>query len=307
MASVLVNEGSLSAIAGAIRGKLDVDTLFKPSQMASAIESIETGGSEFTAEDIGKVVTGSGGVYALSQQTSRSVTENGTYDTTLNNEVTVSVSGGGGGGSLGFDILLLGATGVLEHSSASNIRASACMYNAGVTGISFPACKVVETGAFSACRNLSFASLPICSDVQSRAFNACSALTDVNLPEVVTLGNSAFASCTSISHVSLSKVEDVGDTAFFNCTSLSQISLPAVTAIGNSAFAGCSKLMSLYILGDSVCTLGGTSVFANTPMSRSTYTGSFGSIFVPSSLYEAYISASRWSTYSARIASYTEA
>lgn len=46
---------------------------------------------EFTAADEGKVVENG----ALVAQTSLTVTENGTYDTTANNEVVVNVSGGG--------------------------------------------------------------------------------------------------------------------------------------------------------------------------------------------------------------------
>lgn len=46
---------------------------------------------EFTAADEGKVVENG----ALVAQTSLAVTENGTYDTTTNNEVVVNVSGGG--------------------------------------------------------------------------------------------------------------------------------------------------------------------------------------------------------------------
>lgn len=98
MATVTVNDASLSAIADAIREKLDVETTYLPSQMAAAIESIETGGTDLTSEDEGKVVVESSGEYVLAAQTSRSISQNGTYDTTTNNEVVVSVSGGGGGG-----------------------------------------------------------------------------------------------------------------------------------------------------------------------------------------------------------------
>ncbi|MBP5479784.1 MAG: hypothetical protein J6Y15_10540, partial [Bacteroidaceae bacterium] len=41
----------------------------------------------YGAADVGKVVTESSGEYALTPQTSQSITANGTYDTTLNNEV----------------------------------------------------------------------------------------------------------------------------------------------------------------------------------------------------------------------------
>lgn len=45
MANVFVNEDSLSDIADAIRSKLNVQTTYKPGEMAAAIESISGGGS----------------------------------------------------------------------------------------------------------------------------------------------------------------------------------------------------------------------------------------------------------------------
>jgi hypothetical protein len=50
--------------------------------------------NSYSASDNGKVVVNQ----ELTEQTSRNVTVNGTYDTTTNNEVVVNVSGGGGGG-----------------------------------------------------------------------------------------------------------------------------------------------------------------------------------------------------------------
>ena len=42
MARVTINESTLDAIGNAIRGKLGVQTKYKPNQMPSAIQSIET-------------------------------------------------------------------------------------------------------------------------------------------------------------------------------------------------------------------------------------------------------------------------
>lgn len=119
MGLVKINDSVLSAIGNAIRSKLGVATTYKPSQMAAAIGTIETPSlqtksitengtytpgsgyngfsqvtvnvpNSYSASDDGKVVSEG----ALVAQTSRNVTENGTYDTTENNEVVVSVSGG---------------------------------------------------------------------------------------------------------------------------------------------------------------------------------------------------------------------
>lgn len=124
MSKVLVTESSLSGIAAAIRAKNGSSDTYKPGQMAAAIQEIPTGTTptgtvnitqngtvdvtdyasadvavpnSYAAGDEGKVVSNG----ALVAQTARAtdITSNGTYDTTLNDEVTVNVSGGGGSNS----------------------------------------------------------------------------------------------------------------------------------------------------------------------------------------------------------------
>lgn len=119
MAKVTVNESSLENIGDAIRAQLEVDTEYKPSQMAAAIRSIEKADLEslsatvngtylptsghngfdravvnvpnsYGAGDEGKVVNNG----ALVSQTSVTKTANGTYDTTLNDEVVINVPQG---------------------------------------------------------------------------------------------------------------------------------------------------------------------------------------------------------------------
>lgn len=122
MSKVLVTESSLAGIAAAIRAKNGTQNTYQPGQMAAAIAAIPTGTTptgtvnitqngtvdvtdyasadvavpnSYAAADEGKVVSNG----ALVAQTARAseITANGTYDTTLNDEVTVNVSGGGGG------------------------------------------------------------------------------------------------------------------------------------------------------------------------------------------------------------------
>lgn len=119
MSKVLVTEQHLEDIADAIRNKNGTAATFRPQDMAEAIDDLEvypepTGTKSitenglvsvkdyefadvnvpnaFTPADEGKVVQNS----ALVAQTARGadITLNGTYDTTLNNEVTVNVAGG---------------------------------------------------------------------------------------------------------------------------------------------------------------------------------------------------------------------
>lgn len=119
MAKVLITEDYLSDIGDAIRGKLGGSTQYTPGQMASAISSIPTVAptlisksivangtynassdeadgydsvsvnvpNTYSAQDEGKVVSSG----ALVAQESQNVSQNGTYDTTLKNEVVVNV------------------------------------------------------------------------------------------------------------------------------------------------------------------------------------------------------------------------
>lgn len=123
MTQVLVTEGYLGDIADAIRAKGNTESALRPDQMAGAIAALPSGGTlgtksiaangtynassdsldgyssvtvnvpnSYAAADEGKVVSNG----ALVAQTARAseITENGTYDTTTNDEVTVNVSGG---------------------------------------------------------------------------------------------------------------------------------------------------------------------------------------------------------------------
>lgn len=123
MSKVFVTESYLDDIADAIRGKNGTENTYKPSQMAAAITALPDpavlddktitangtydpsdddldGYSEvtvnvpnsYTAGDEGKVVSSG----ALVAQTSTTKTANGTYTTTLNNEVVVAIPAANG-------------------------------------------------------------------------------------------------------------------------------------------------------------------------------------------------------------------
>lgn len=162
----------------------------------------------------------------------------------------------------------------------------------------------------------------VVTSLGSYALYSCRYLTDVSFSNCTTVGSSAFAYCYSLSSVGLSKCTSLYQNAFYICSNLRSMNLPSCSYIGSSAFRGCSsmhtvktsalksiyayafygcsKLTGLWLYGSSLCSLG-TNVFIGSPMSNSTLTGSFGSIYVPSSLLASYKAATNWTAYSARM------
>lgn len=154
--------------------------------------------------------------------------------------------------------------------------------------------------AFIRCESLPSVDLPNCTTIGNHAFYHCIMLSHINIPACTLIGTDAFGLCTKLSSVNPLACTELSIYAFSGCMALSTISLPACTLINNYAFSGCRSLMSVYLMGNSVCTLSGSIVFTNTPMLNSTYTGAFGSIFVPASLLTQYQSATNWATLSSR-------
>ena len=113
---------------------------------------------------------------------------------------------------------------------------------------------------------------------------SCLRLTSVNFPVCSYIGNNAFRSCSSLTSAD-----------FGNNLSISECS------IYPSAFTACSTLTNLTLRYSFVATLSNINAFNSTPMSLSTLTGSFGSIYVPASLVDSYKAATNWATYADRI------
>ncbi len=122
--------------------------------------------------------------------------------------------------------------------------------------------------------NIKTVDLPVCTSIDNNAFYNCSNLTTANLPNVEYIGNNAFAGCSLLTQVSLPMCDYIGTNAFYNCSSLS------IITIGYSG----------------VCRLDNSNVFGNTQITSST-----GSIYVPTSLVDAYKSATNWSYFSTQI------
>jgi hypothetical protein len=95
--------------------------------------------------------------------------------------------------------------------------------------------------------------------------------------------------------------------AFQSCISLTTASFSKCSYIGGSVFSDCYNLISLYLNSvSSVPTLDGATsrVFYSTPIGGySDIAGRYGSVYVPSSLYNSFLTATNWSSIAARIVS----
>ena len=165
-----------------------------------------------------------------------------------------------------------------------------------LTQVDLPECSYIGNSVFFSCHSLTQVNIPKCSYIGDWTFYACYSLTQVDLPECSYIGNSVFNFCSSLSQVSLPVCSYIGDYAFFSCVSLTQVNLPICSSIGDATFRGCSSLSIITIGYSSVCSLRSSNVFLSTQITSST-----GSIYVPSSLVNAYKSTKNWSYFSTQI------
>ena len=200
-------------------------------------------------------------------------------------------------------------------------------YCSSLTIANFPSCTIISGSAFTNCINLTTINFPVCTSIGYSAFYYCSKITIASFPSCTTISTSAFAYCSSLTTISFPVCRTIGSNAFYACYSLTTISFPSCTTIYSQAFGHCGDLttasfpscmtistyafiycynfLSLYLLGSSIPTLVNVNAFSSTPISNYTTStgGVYGSIYVPASLYNDYLTATNWSLYSARIVS----
>ena len=211
----------------------------------------------------------------------------------------------------------------VSFPECSSLSTSVFCYCSNLTSISFPVCEYLGGNAFISCINLSEINFPVCSSIGFYAFSNCRGLVSINIPACEYIGSNAFRDCINLVSLSpLSVCKNISSYAFYNCSKLSEINIPACEYIGSGAFTSCdlriisapecsyigvqtffgnTKLSAVYILSSSIVSLTSPTAFGNTPISDSTYLGYFGSIYVPTSLADAYKVANNWSLYADKI------
>ena len=208
-----------------------------------------------------------------------SIAANGTYDVTAFAEAVVNVSGGG----ISVDDIAGKTLSGIVSGSTIYISAYAFYSYTNLVKASFPACTTIGSHAFDGCTRLTEASFPVCASITSYAFYSCSYLSKASFP-----------ACTRI-----------GSNAFRDCFALTEASFPVCAGITSYAFYSCRNLISLNLGAVSSVPTLGPNVFFGTPIGGNTTStgGVYGSVYVPASLYESFLTATNWSSISARIVS----
>lgn len=146
-------------------------------------------------------------------------------------------------------------------------------------------------------KNLIKVNLPNVTELGESAFTSCSNLTEVNLPGVTSMVAAAFGN-TGLTSIYMPSLETITGWGYdFNtCQRLQKAYFPKLINIGNSCFNSCSSLTALILGSDSVCELGNTNAFSNSPILAGT-----GYVYVPSALADRYREATNWSVYAEQI------
>lgn len=295
MANYIATDVELTAIANAIREKGGTSApLTFPAGFVSAVEDIPTGGGS-------------------------SETENAIIDRSIQSYTNSTVSFIGRRAfsfcpdllAVSFPAAEIIDTQAFEYcyslisvdaKNVTEIRNGAFQGCSYLIEANFPKVSEIGSYAFSGCTLLDTAIFPEATIINSTAFTNCKNLQNISFPKAVTVGNSAFYGCSQLIEAVFPALEEIGASAFSSCASLAMASFPALKRIASSAFYKCFKLVSLYLLGSSVVTLDSFTAFTSTPIGGyiNMASGQYGSIFVPSSLYDTYISATGWSTYRSR-------
>lgn len=189
----------------------------------------------------------------------------------------------------------------LGYGSSSRCVMGKCTYE----GLVYCAMlKFVEIGnrcgmkpyAFYNCRALHSIVIPHGVNIPNSAFSSCNSLASVNIPKGITsISNSAFSYCNTMQSVTMQDgLSTIVESAFSSCDALPSIKFPSsVTTIGRNAFNSCRSLRIADFSQHTEVPVVGATAFA--------YTADDCKIVVPDALFDAWVIAENWSTYSTKI------
>lgn len=210
-------------------------------------------------------------------------------------------------GSYAFmDCVYLGSLGNVSNTLSKLVSIeSNAFYNCALLS-RIDAASLISIGynAFRRCASLIYVNASNVEYIGSYAFMDCVQLLSIDLPKITDIYAYTFCGCYRLNEISIPNVVSIDVCAFWSDVTLSSITLDKITYIASSAFKACSRLSSIRITASSIPTLAHANAFWDTPLYLSSCIGTFGSIYVPSSLYSSYKTATNWSIYSSRFVSF---
>lgn len=312
MANVIIDESSLYAIADAIRDKLEVETTYKPSEMAEAIESISSGGItptgtiEITQNGVVDVtnyasadVDVSGGVTPTGTK-QISITQNGTTTEDVTNYASTEITANVPNSYAQSDEGKVVSSGALVSQTSDTVTANDTYDTTLINSLT-----VNVSGGDPNENLLKLAKDTLTSiildfegdNVKERLFNSAKALLTARL---LNMGGSSgqyiFYNCTNLQTAVLYKTGTavaIPSYTFGSCTKLTAVDITGMTFGSGSACNGASALNTIIIRNSSVASLGNINVFTNTPFASGK---AGGTLYVPNDLISSYQSASNWNT-----------
>ena len=214
--------------------------------------------------------------------------------------ITNLPSGGGGGTENEDGLITRRISGTYYNDRISMVGSCAFSGCSALASIDLPNCTEVGGYAFNNCNLLTNVNLPNCSYVGGAAFNYCNLLTNINLQNCTYLDDNAFYHCSGLTSIDLPNCSAMAGGIFNYCASLINAKIPICTNINGGAFANCINLIQIYLNSvTSVTTLTYSNTFKNCPK--------LTSVYVPSSLVDAFKTAQYWSSISSKIVAYTGA
>lgn len=240
--------------------------------------------------------------------------------------ITNLPSGGGGGGTEMEDAFVMRTmSSTYYNDRVSRVGEYVFTRNLALSSVNLPNCTYIADYAFSGCAELVYINTPLCQFIGQYGFAYCDRLSSVNFPLCTSLMDSAFKNAIGLQSISLPNCELIGGGAFMFCTSLSSINLPLCKSfsknllgtcstfaycsvlsivkiplcsdIGDYAFRSCINLKKVYLNSVSSVTTILSRTFSECP--------NLTSIYVPSSLVDAFKTAQNWSSISDKIVAYT--
>ena len=159
-----------------------------------------------------------------------------------------------------------------------------------LTTVDLPNVTTIEHLAFSECAMLKNVNLPKLTTIEHSVFKDCMSLENIHLPNIITIAYNAFENCDSLTNVDAPNMINIGRYAFFHCDALTTVDLPNVLVIEEHAFDNCHMLKALILRSETICNMQINAIKDTSIVSNEFTVKSNGFIYVPTGLYESYIS-----------------